>query len=116
MAITAADHVYTTVRNTSGRAQFFGFLGAHGVKLAANAEYSVPGDLAGKLANKTSKRQFDAFVRAVEDDLLMILKTPTPMATDAATDPGAVFGGVSVPSAAVAPELDDYDTTQEPTP
>ena len=113
MAITAADHVYTVVRNTSGKELFFGFLGAHGVKLAADANYSVPGDLAAKLANKTSKRSFDAFTKAVEAGNLTVLKTPTPFATDAATDPGAVYGGVPVPSAPVAPEVDDYDPATE---
>lgn len=113
MAITPADHVYTVVRNTSGKAMFFGFLGSHGVKLAADANYSVPGDLAVKLANQTSTRAFNAFTSAVSTGKLTVLKTPTPFATDAATDPGAVYGGVPVPSAPVAPEVDDYDPATE---
>lgn len=37
--------LYTTVKNTSGVAAFFGFIGRHGKSLAVNGETTVPGSL-----------------------------------------------------------------------
>jgi len=41
----AVPGLYTTVKNVSGAARVFGFLGAHGKRLANNETYTVPGDL-----------------------------------------------------------------------
>jgi hypothetical protein len=76
MPNTTTD-LYTTVKNVSGVTKFFGFLGAHGVTLANNATYTVPGDLVTKLGSKRSLRSFQALERALTSDLLEIVKSPS---------------------------------------
>lgn len=76
MPNTTTD-LYTTVKNVSGRELTFGFLGAHGVRLANNATYSVPGDLVTKLGAKRSQRQFKALENALTSGLLDIVKSPS---------------------------------------
>ena len=76
MPNTTTD-LYTTVKNVSGKELTFGFLGAHGVKLANNATYSVPGDLVTKLGSKRSQRQFKALENALTSGLLDIVKSPS---------------------------------------
>ncbi len=69
--------LYTTVRNTSGQTRVFSFLGAHGVRLAANETYTVPGDLFSALASKRpSRRAFKAMEAAVRAGHLAIVRTP----------------------------------------
>lgn len=75
MPNTTSD-LYTVVKNTSGGARVFGFLGAHGVRLNNNATYSVPGDLVTKLGAKRSQRQFKALENALLAGDLEIVKTP----------------------------------------
>lgn len=76
MPNTTTD-LYTTVKNVSGVSRFFGFLGTHGVTLANNATYSVPGDLVTKLGSQRSRRQFQALERALTNGLLDIVKSPS---------------------------------------
>ena len=83
--------LYTTVKNVSGAARVFGFLGAHGKRLANNETYSVPGDLVTKLGDLVStvgkggrggQRQFRALELALEDGDLVITKSPAVYLTD----------------------------------
>jgi hypothetical protein len=76
MPNTTTD-LYTTVKNVSGRELTFGFLGAHGVKLADGATYSVPGDLVTKLGAQRSQRKFKALENALKGNLLDIVKSPS---------------------------------------
>lgn len=76
MTSTTSD-LYTTVKNVSGGAMTFGFLGAHGVSLANNATYTVPGDLVTKLGAQRSQRKFQALERALLEGLLEIVKSPS---------------------------------------
>lgn len=76
MPNTTTD-LYTTVKNVSGRAMTFGFLGAHGVTLENNATYTVPGDLVTKLGSQRSQRKFQALERALVENLLDIVKSPS---------------------------------------
>jgi hypothetical protein len=76
MPNTTTD-LYTTVKNVSGKALAFGFLGAHGVTLADNASYSVPGDLVTKLGAQRSQRKFKALEYALTNGLLDIVKSPS---------------------------------------
>lgn len=105
--MAASDHLYTTVRNTSGADRFFGFLGAHGKKLAANAEYSIPGDLLAVLGGKTSKRSFNALVAAFDAGSLKVVKTPSPFVVDAADAGQTVTLGAN---ANVPASTDYYDS------
>lgn len=57
--------LFTTVRNLSGKTRTFGFLGAHGKRLAANESFTQPGDLVSKLGNKLSQRQFKSLEGAL---------------------------------------------------
>lgn len=68
--------LYTTVENTSGAAAVFGFLGTHGKRLAANATYTVPGDLVTKLGSQRSQRKFKALEAALKDGELKIVSSP----------------------------------------
>lgn len=77
MAQTASTSgLYTTVKNTSGAARAFGFLGAHGKRLAANESFTHPGDLVAKLGNKLSQRQFKSLEGALKRGSLQIVKSP----------------------------------------
>lgn len=69
--------LYTTVKNTSGAAAVFGFLGTHGKRLNNNETYSVPGDLVTKLGAKRSQRQFQALEKALLSGDLVIVKSPS---------------------------------------
>ena len=76
MPNTTSD-LYTTVKNTSGKTLAFGFLGNHGKTLASNATFTVPGDLVTKLAAQRSQRKFQALERALNNNLLEIVKSPS---------------------------------------
>lgn len=86
----AVPGLYTTVKNTSGAARVFGFLGAHGKRLANNETYTVPGDLVATVGKggRGGQRQFKALERALEDGALQITKSPAVYLTDA--DDGSV--------------------------
>ena len=76
MPNTTTD-LYTTVKNVSGVTQTFGFLGKHGKRLANNETYSVRGDLVGALGAERSTRRFAALERALLNEALIIVKSPS---------------------------------------
>jgi len=79
--------LYTTVKNTSGAEQHFGFLGAHGVTLADGAEHSTAGDLVTRIASaRDADRSFPAFETALDNTDIVILKTPAVHLYDATLD------------------------------
>lgn len=80
----AVPGLYTTVKNTSGAARVFGFLGAHGKRLANNGTYTVPGDLVAAVGKggRGGQRQFKALEKALEDGTLVITKSPAVYLTD----------------------------------
>lgn len=86
----AVPGLYTTVKNVSGAARVFGFLGAHGKRLANNETYTVPGDLVATVGKggRGGQRQFKALERALEDGTLVITKSPAVYLTD--EDDGSV--------------------------
>lgn len=69
--------LYTTVKNVSGVTQTFGFLGKHGKRLANDETYSVRGDLVGALGAERSTRRFAALERALLNEALIIVKSPS---------------------------------------
>jgi hypothetical protein len=73
---TDTTDLYTTVKNTSGSACVFGFLGTHGKRLEDDETYTVPGDLVTKLGSKRSQRQFQALEKALLSGALEIIKSP----------------------------------------
>ena len=77
--------LYTTVKNTSGAARVFGFLGSHGKRLASNETYTVPGDLVASLGNggRGAQRQFKALESALATAKLDIVSSPAVYLTDA---------------------------------
>ena len=81
----AVPGLYTTVKNTSGAARVFGFLGAHGKRLAANETYTVPGDLVATLGKggRGGQRQFKALEKALETNKIDIVSSPAVYLTDA---------------------------------
>lgn len=76
MSITSSD-LYTVVKNVSGKTLTFGFLGAHGKTLESNATFTVPGDLVTKLGAQRSQRKFKALERALTENLLEIVRSPS---------------------------------------
>ena len=86
----AVPGLYTTVKNTSGAEATFGFLGAHGKRLANNATYTVPGDLVAKLGNggRGTQRAFKALEKALEAGDLVIVNSPAVYLTD--VDDGSI--------------------------
>lgn len=80
----AVPGLYTTVKNTSGAARVFGFLGAHGKRLENNETYTVPGDLVATVGKggRGGQRQFKALEKALETGTLVITKSPAVYLTD----------------------------------
>ena len=76
--------LYTTVKNTSGAAAVFGFLGLHGKRLNDNETFTVPGDLVAKLGGQRSQRQFKALEKALYDGRMIIVNSPAVYLTDTA--------------------------------
>lgn len=70
----------TTVRNISGGTRSFGFLGAHGRRLADNEIITLPGNVIDHLGGggHWDQRKFKALERALQADppLLEIMETP----------------------------------------
>lgn len=79
--------LYTTVQNLTGKAHSFGFLGAHGRRLAANEQYSEFGNLLQKVASRFpwSRRRFEALERSLLAQRLAIISTPIGVVQDATT-------------------------------
>jgi hypothetical protein len=80
--VAKTDPLYTQVRNNTGRTQRFGFLGKHGMLLAANEIVLVPGHLGDRLAFKTSNRSFKALEYALKNEMLIIEALPAPILYD----------------------------------
>ena len=74
--------LYTTVKNTSGHARVFGFLGTHGKRLENNATYTVRGDLVASLGGKKSSRGFSALEKALIAGDMTITASPAVYLTD----------------------------------
>lgn len=85
--------LYTTVVNTSGAERTFSFLGKHGKRLAADEQFSQPGNLGDQLAGH--KRKFDAFERALENGDLAVMKSPAVHVYDEADEATKVLGAES---------------------
>lgn len=77
--------LYTVVKNTSGAARNFPFLPPHGVRLAANATYSMAGDPISAVARgdrKANARHVNDFIAAIADHSLAVVSTPAPVLKD----------------------------------
>ena len=90
--------LYTTVKNTSGKARVFGFLGTHGKRLENNATYTVRGDLVASLGGKKSSRGFSALEFALEEGHLTITASPAVYLSDLDT---GVIGQVKLDEGAL---------------
>lgn len=66
--------LYTEVKNVSGAARTFGFIGRRGRRLNNNEAYLVPGDLVADLA-RGNVRKFKALEKALYNGDLVI-KSP----------------------------------------
>ena len=80
----AVSGLYTTVKNVSGAARVFGFLGKHGKRLANNETYTVAGDLVAELGASRSLREFKALEKALEVGDIVIVNSPAVYVTDTA--------------------------------
>ena len=86
-AYTATDLtcLSTVIKNTSGSAKYFSFLPTHGLRLAADEEVSIVGDLfeACTRGCRAVKRNISALLKAIDDGDLTIVSTPAPVFYDA---------------------------------
>lgn len=76
--------INTTVRNVSGHALYFGFLGPRGKSLEDGEEYSVLGGF-DALLNRNDQRTRDLFKAAIEAGVLDVIETPHPHFLDHTT-------------------------------
>ncbi len=83
-----ASALYSTVKNTSGKARSFGQLPPHGRTLAANQEFTVYGDVREAMIRNDrpeARRSILALERDLSEDRLSIVQTPSPIVLDAVT-------------------------------
>ena len=85
MPVTTND-LYTTVKNTSGRKRFFGYLGDLGVDLEANEEYSERGHLIAKLQGRAKKRAWESLMNDLDLGVIDIKSTPINILRDETTE------------------------------
>lgn len=87
---TDTSCLYSTVKNTSGKAMIFGFLPPHGKKLANNESFTVFGDIREAVARSperaSCRRSMIAFENCIESGDLTIIKTPAPILQDETTE------------------------------
>lgn len=69
-----AYYVDTIVRNTSGQEKHFSYLGSHGVTLADDEEFTVPGDIIARLSPPALKKKLDALRHDLDEENLEILQ------------------------------------------
>lgn len=72
--------LYTVVKNTSGKSLYFGFLGPRGQTLAADATYTVFGNLQD--SRNWNRRKQLGLEKALEKGLITIIKSPVPIIAD----------------------------------
>lgn len=80
--------LYSTIKNSSGKAMTFAFLPPHGVKLANNQVLTVFGSIleaVGRGDRVTDKRQYQALADAIDRGDIEILTTPSPVLQDTVT-------------------------------
>lgn len=80
--------LFTTVRNPSGQARTYGYLGAHGRTLPGLGHFSQIGDLIDAIApNNISKtyRKTNAIQRDLLANRLVLITTPALILKDSAT-------------------------------
>jgi hypothetical protein len=74
--------LYTTIVNSSGSRNTFGFLPPHGRTLDAGEQFTIIGDLAGSVIRNNRAgglRNLQALERAIEQGHLEIVHTPAPI-------------------------------------
>lgn len=80
MSAASTVCAYTIIENVSGNTLAMSMIPPHGVTLAANAQYSVAGDLIASLGASVhgswKKRKFTALLNALTSGLLQIISSP----------------------------------------
>lgn len=83
MSIKDLTCLYSTVRNISAKTENFSFLPPHGRTMAPNEEYSMFGDIQSNLkqdfAGSANDRKIKAFLAALNDGFIEIVKNPHPI-------------------------------------
>lgn len=85
MPTGTTEELYSQVQNTSGVEMTFGFLGVHGMTLAADEVIAIPGDIVSIMGQRASigrRRDFDSFERSLKDGRLQINSRPAPILYD----------------------------------
>lgn len=104
----------TLVRNTSGREQFFSFLGEHGATLADGADCAINGGLWDRYMNDSI--QSGAIRTALANGTLEILKTPDLLVNDTVTFQVYKIGATNGTLAALSPDYGSYSGGDVPAP
>jgi hypothetical protein len=89
---TNTNCMLTKVRNMSGKTATFGFLPPHGKRLTSGEEYTFFGSPETLLGAITKKRQREAFLQALKDEVLVIVSTPAVHVYDETKDVTKVLG------------------------
>ena len=102
----------TTVRNSSGGTKHYAFLGRHGVTLDANEEYTVLGSMENAIAANADdggakSRRLAAYLTALQEDALEVVKTPLPHMIDETTGETVTITSDNAVLSAVASCLTD---------
>lgn len=83
MPIQDSECLYGTIKNISGARQVFSFLPPHGRELDADEEFTTFGDplqaIQSGINRVASRRNIEAFERAVQRGDLAIIRTPAPI-------------------------------------
>jgi hypothetical protein len=78
-----ATCLYSTVKNTSGRSMYFGFLPPHGKTLANDEEATVFGDIREAMFRKSQRKcSYESLMTELDGDHLTIVLTPAPILWD----------------------------------
>jgi hypothetical protein len=83
--------LYSTVKNTSGKAKTFGFLPPHGRKLAIGESFNIFGDVQSamfRFERTEGRRNVIALEQALQRGDITIVKQPNPILLDDA-NPGS---------------------------
>ena len=80
------SNLSTVVKNTSGGPRYFAFIGRNGRTLAADEEYSVPGNLLDIVAAEDMPVKLEALKAVLAAGDLTIVSTPSPTLYDATAE------------------------------
>jgi hypothetical protein len=102
------DALFSTVKNTSGKARTFGFLPPHGVKLPVDGELTVFGNILERIPERRGQI---AFLKAIDAGDIDIVKTPAQVILDT-NGTSKILKSTAGTLSAIAPTWDTSDSAE----